>query len=36
MTPELPGGPEARNAGSPVSEGLTSADNRAADSAITG
>ena len=36
ITPELSAGPEARNAGSPVSEGLTSAESRAAESAITG
>jgi len=36
ITPELPGGPDARKAGSPVSEGLISADSRAADRAITG
>src|SRR6476619_4567944 len=36
ITPELPAGPDARNAGSPVRDGLISAERRAADNAITG
>ena len=36
ITPELPAGPDARNAGSPDRDGLIRAESRAADSAITG